>query len=308
MEGLVERELHRQLSLDPARMREPMRELVDAGGKRLRPLLTMLCARLGPEHDAERSARLAAALELIHSATLVHDDIIDGAATRRGRPTVNTSHGSRVALGVGDYYFARAAETLAELNRPAVTATVLACVRDVCRAQILETAARAEEALGEDFYLAVASGKTAALLIAACTGGAQLSAAPEAVVAALRAYAADVGLAFQMVDDVIDFEPGTGQGATGKPPGQDLRAGVRSLPLILACRGPRGGELRALLGHEGGVESAVGLVRASGSLEETRRRAEVLADRAVAALDAIPPGAVRDRLTELARHAVERRA
>ncbi|HEV3232583.1 MAG TPA: polyprenyl synthetase family protein [Candidatus Dormibacteraeota bacterium] len=304
LERLVEQELQRQLALDPEWMRDPMRELVEAGGKRLRPLLTMLCAQLGPDHDPGRSARLAAALELIHSATLVHDDIIDGAAFRRGRPTVNRSRGGRVAIGVGDYYFARAAETLAELNRPAVTATVLSCVRDVCRAQILETTARAADRLDEAVYVEIAAGKTAALLVAACAGGAQLSEAPPAVVAALRAYAADVGLAFQMVDDVIDFEPGP----TGKPAGQDLRAGVRSLPLILACAGPGGDRLTAALRRPEALDRAVDLVRASGALEATRARARALADRAIAALGAVRPGPVRDRLAELADGAVERRA
>ncbi|MHB8508844.1 MAG: polyprenyl synthetase family protein [Candidatus Dormibacteria bacterium] len=305
LEGMVEAELTRLLDQDPASVRLPMEELVAAGGKRLRPLMTMLSAQLGPAYDPRRAASLAAVLELIHSATLVHDDLVDGSAERRGRPTVGASLGPRMAIAVGDYYFARSAGILAELADDAVTLTVMRNVREVCRAQVLETNVRGASGLDQDVYMEIASGKTAALLVAACVGGAQLAGAPAAVHEALRAYATGVGLAFQMVDDVIDFEAG----GTGKPVGQDLRAGVWSLPVIVAAEDPSvGARLARMLESPTGLGDAIDLVRGSGALGRVRHRAEALAQEAARSLDAVPTGDARTRLIGLAELAAGRRS
>jgi geranylgeranyl pyrophosphate synthase len=300
---LVEDELQRQLAADPEVVGAPMGRLVAAGGKRLRPHLAMLTGQLGPEYVAERSARLAAAIELIHSATLVHDDVVDGSALRRGLPTVGSSHGNRVAGAVGVYYFAKAAAILAELGCAEVTRTVMAAVRTVCDAQIQETYGRAAAAVDVAAYVEIAGGKTGALLEAAAVAGAELSRADQEIVTAVREFAGRVGLAFQMVDDVIDFEA-----ATGKPVGQDLRAGVPSLPVIVALESPVGEELAAALADPAGVARAVELVRRSGVLDTVLERAETLAREAVLALAPLPPGEVRAELEALARHAVTRRA
>src|SRR5262252_8522752 len=174
---LVELELARQLLVDPEAVQLPMRRLVDAGGKRLRPLLSMLSAKLGPQGDPLRAAALAAAIELIHHATLVHDDYVDEAATRRGRPTVAAQEGALSAVAVGVYYFAKATRVIAELGNPDVTFTIADAVEAVCLSQMDDVRLRGRYPGDYAMYLRVVRGKTAALFTAACRAGAQLGGA-----------------------------------------------------------------------------------------------------------------------------------
>jgi secondary thiamine-phosphate synthase enzyme len=303
---LVEVELARQLMVDPEPVGEPLRRLVEAGGKRLRPMLVMLTSRLGPDHDPLRAATLAAAIELLHTATLVHDDYVDESPHRRGRPTVAAAEGAARAVAVGDYYFAKATRLIAELERPPVTATIAQALEAICRAQLEDVALRGRFPGDHDSYLDVVRGKTAALISAACVAGAELAAAPEPVVDALRAYGDRLGIAFQMTDDLVDFSS-----ESGKPVGQDIRERTASLPLIYAAEDVRvGAELRSLLetGSESveGVSRVVELVLASGALERVTAEARQMVRVAVRELDDVQLDGVRGQLVELAYSAVDR--
>ncbi|TMC35734.1 MAG: hypothetical protein E6J28_11545, partial [Chloroflexi bacterium] len=204
-ESLVELELARQLLVDPEPIASPMRRLVEAGGKRLRPRLVQLTSAIGPRNDPLRAAELAAAVELLHNATLIHDDYVDESTHRRGRPTVAAAEGAERAIAVGDYYFAKATRLIAQMGNPGVTSAVAEALEAICASQIDDVALRGTYPGDRDSYLRVIRGKTASLFAAACASGALLSEAKGEVVAALRRFGDLLGTAFQMADDVIDF-------------------------------------------------------------------------------------------------------
>jgi octaprenyl-diphosphate synthase len=302
---LLEEELGRQLRVDPEPLREPMRRLVEAGGKRIRPALVALTGRLGPDYDPLRTSTLAAAVELIHSATLVHDDYVDEAPRRRGRPTVSALEGPRRAIEVGDYYFAKATRVIAELGSPAVTSTIAEAMEAICVSQIDDVALRGRYPGDHDSYLKVVRGKTAALMSAACVAGAQLSGAQPVVVDRLRRFGDMVGVAFQMADDVVDYSE-----TSGKQAGQDIRERTLSLPLIYATEhNTLGGEVRSLLDGplgDGDVARVTELVKTSGALERVGLEARDLVDTAVNELEAVELDGVRSILVDLAYSAVDR--
>ena len=302
---LVELELARQLLVDPEPVANPMRRLVEAGGKRLRPKLVQLTAGIGPRNEPLRAAALAAAVELLHNATLIHDDYVDESTHRRGRPTVAAAEGPDRAVAVGDYYFAKATRLIAEIGNPEVTSTVAEALEAICASQIDDVALRGAFPGDHDSYLRVVRGKTAALFAAACASGAQLSEAGPETVEALRRYGERLGVAFQMADDVIDFSP-----SSGKPVGLDIRQRVLSLPLIYAADdGTVGPEvLRLLAGALGDAEvgRVAELVASSDALERVRSEARGLVDSAVHELETIELDGLRPMLISLAQSAVDR--
>ncbi|HEY7200106.1 MAG TPA: polyprenyl synthetase family protein [Candidatus Dormibacteraeota bacterium] len=302
---LVELELTRQLLVDPSAVQAPMRRLVEAGGKRLRPLLAVLGSRLGGEHDPLRAAVLAAALELIHDATLVHDDYVDEAATRRGRPTVAASEGAARAVAIGDYYFAKATRMIAELGNHDVTATIANAVEAICLSQMDDVRLRGSYPGDYAMYLRVVRGKTAALFSAACRAGAQLGGARPDVVERLTRFGDLLGIAFQMADDLLDYSA-----SSGKPLGQDIRQRVVSLPLIYATedatRGRRVHDLLAGPLDEEQVREVQELVVATGALDRVGEEARGLVAAALRELDEVELDGVRPELTDLARSAVDR--
>src|SRR6266852_1236134 len=172
LDGPRHRELARQLMVDPDPVAVPMRRLMEAGGKRLRPKLVQLASQIGPRHDALRAASLAAAVELLHNATLVHDDYVDESTHRRGRPTVAAAEGAERAIAVGDYYFAKATRLIAEIGNVGVTSTMADALEAICASQIDDVALRGAFPGDHDSYLRVVRGKTAALFAAACASGA----------------------------------------------------------------------------------------------------------------------------------------
>jgi secondary thiamine-phosphate synthase enzyme len=304
---LIRFELARQLTVDPDAVSAPMRRLVDSGGKRLRPLLVMLAARIGPRFDALRAAVLAAGVELIHNATLVHDDYVDESEVRHGTPTVAAAEGAARAIAVGDYYFAKGTRLIAELDEPGVSLTIARAMEAICRSQIDDLALRGRYPGDREGYLQVVQGKTAALIAASCVAGAQLSGASDHVVSRLGRYGELVGIAFQMADDVVDFSD-----RSGKPLGQDIRMRTVSLPLIYASEdGAAGAEVRRLLATEPAEEDiprVVELVRASGAVDRASGEARRLAGLAVAELEALDGelDGVRSHLVQLASAAVDR--
>jgi len=302
---LVELELTRQLLADPDPVAVPMRRLVEAGGKRLRPRLVQLTAHVGPRHDPLRAAALAAAVELLHNATLIHDDYVDESTHRRGRPTVAAAEGPERAIAVGDFYFAKATRLIAEIGNNDVTSTIADALEAICAAQIDDVALRGAYPGDHESYLKVVRGKTAALFAASCASGAQLSEATPDEVEALRRYGDLLGVAFQMADDMVDFSP-----SSGKPVGLDIRQRVLSLPLIYAAEDKQvGPEVRRLLAGSLGdaeVNRVTELVRSSDALKRVGDEARALVEGALHELEAIELDGLRPTLIGLARSAVDR--
>lgn len=304
-DALVELELTRQLLVDPEPVATPMRRLVEAGGKRLRPKLVQLAAGIGPRQEPLRAASLAAAVELLHNATLIHDDYVDESTHRRGRPTVAAAEGPERAIAVGDYYFAKATRLIAEIGHRKVTSTIAEALEAICASQIDDVALRGAYPGDRESYLRVVRGKTAALFSAACASGALLSEAEPEVVAALRRYGDLLGTAFQMADDMVDFSP-----TSGKPVGLDIRQRVLSLPLIYAAEDRVvGSEVRRLLAGSLGdedVERVTELVNVSDALPRVRGEAQALVDEAVREIESVELDGLRPTLIGLARSAVNR--
>ena len=304
-EALVELELTRQLLVDPEPVAAPMRRLVEAGGKRLRPRLVQLTAEIGPRSDPLRAAALAAAVELLHNATLIHDDYVDESTHRRGRPTVAAAEGPERAVAVGDYYFAKGTRLIAEIGDRNVTSTFAQALEAICAAQIDDVALRGTYPGNHESYMRIVRGKTAALFAAACASGAQLSEAGPEIVDALRRYGDLLGVAFQMADDMVDFSP-----SSGKPVGLDIRQRVLSLPLIYAAEDRAvGSEVRRLLDGSLGdaeVRRVAELVMSTDALQRVRGEAVALVDAAVHELETVELDGLKPILINLARSAVDR--
>lgn len=298
----IEARLRDVVAADPPAVGTPMEAMLAAGGKRLRPQMAYLASTLGDAFHVERASSLACVIEFIHNATLVHDDLVDESPLRRGMPAVHVAFGPQAAVRVGDYYFGRAAALLASLQNSETTRLIVVAVALVCQAQVEEFSSRGMDHLDEARYLKIVEGKTAALFSGACAAGAALSGAGTRAVQAMADYGQHLGIAFQMVDDVLDFSP-----TSGKTLVQDLRQSV-GLPLVYAAEDPRVRQgLTDLLGAaEFDAEAAVRLVQESGALERTMARAADFRDRALEALEAIPEGPARRRFEEIAVLAVAR--
>lgn len=283
-------------------------------GKQLRPALVFLagrvCGEVGPSHYAA-----AKVVELIHTATLVHDDILDGASVRRREPTVNELHGNEVPVLLGDYLYALAFHLAVELEDPTCARVFSAAVRVVCQGEITQCLHRGDLAWDEARYLTVIREKTASLYGAACRVGAHYAGAPPAQVEALATFGADLGVAFQIIDDCLDL---TGEeGIVGKSLGSDLDLGKLTLPLIhlLAHSGTGRGRLGALLEDlRGGTAPVPAEVLAAlrrefdldRSVNYALSQAERWVERGRAALARCPAGPARDAMDSLADYVLRR--
>lgn len=289
------------------------RHLVEAGGKRTRPTLTLLAAHLG---DPTRPEVLDAAVvvELTHLATLYHDDVMDSAPTRRGAPAVHALWGNNVAILTGDLLFARASRVVAGLGPQAVRIQAATFER-LCLGQMHETVGPRGDEDPVAHYLQVLADKTGSLIATSGRFGAMFSGCSREVVDVLVDYGEKVGVAFQLADDVIDLT--ADPEVTGKTPGTDLRERVPTLPVLLARRAAADGDtdatkvvelLDADLDDDDALAEAVRAVREHPVTDETRRQARRWADDAVAALDALPDGEVRTALADLAGQVASRTA
>jgi heptaprenyl diphosphate synthase len=289
------------------------RHLVEAGGKRTRPTLTLLAAHLG---DPGRPEVLDAAVvvELTHLATLYHDDVMDSAPTRRGAPAVHALWGNNVAILTGDLLFARASRVVAGLGPQAVRIQAATFER-LCLGQMHETVGPRGDQDPVEHYLQVLADKTGSLIATSGRFGAMFSGCSREVVDVLVDYGEKVGVAFQLADDVIDLT--ADPEVTGKTPGTDLRERVPTLPVLLARRAAAGGDtdaatvvelLDADLDDDAALAEAVRALRENPVTDETRRQARRWADDAVAALDTLPDGEVRTALADLAGQVASRTA
>jgi len=287
-----------------------MADLFAAGGKRIRPALVLLTARIGA-YDLDRLTPAAMAAELTHAATLVHDDVIDRAAVRRGRPTVAARLGDEPAIVVGDFYFAKAYEQAANTQSPEVVTILAGAVMKICAGEVRQQAIRHLYETTTDEYMQRIEAKTATLLAACCEIGALLGALDPGTRAHLRDYGRLLGMAFQIADDVLDYT-GT-EDEVGKPIGHDVAEGFATLPLMLAMEeGPVAGRLSALLrsgrelsGDE--AEQVVAIVRSSRGPQRAIERARSLAANAQRELVTIDGGEAVKTLSALAAYVVTRK-
>ena len=269
---------------------EASTHLIKAGGKRLRPALVMITSRAGEEGRKETDLA-AAAIELVHLATLYHDDVIDETETRRGAPTVHSKWGLEVAVLAGDYLFAQGC-VLAATAGGEVTGILSRAIAEVCEGQIIETTAVGDPSRAPAEYMETIELKTAALFGAGCELGASTAGASE-FRASLRTYGRKLGLAFQIVDDLLDLvgDPDV----TGKIPGTDLREGVFTLPVLTASeREPIVAE--RLAGGERDLAELLPYLRSSGAIESSLQEAARLSSEALEALDGLPEAPWTDAL------------
>jgi geranylgeranyl pyrophosphate synthase len=306
----VEASLRHSIEDDPEVVAAPMAALFEAGGKRIRPALLLLSAKCG-RYDLGRLTPAAMAVELTHAATLVHDDVIDRATVRRGRPTVAASLGDEPAIVVGDFHFAKAYELAARTDNPAVVGILARAVMSICAGEVRQQAIRFQYATGVDEYMRRIEAKTATLLAACCDIGALLAGLNDTERDALRGYGRLLGLAFQIADDVLDY---TGsEDEIGKPIGHDIAEGFATLPLMLAMEEPsvaHGLEHFLRDGMQLTVEEArdvVEMVRASRGPHRALERAREHASEARRRLSALGDGEAVRVLTALTDYVVSRK-
>ena len=287
--------------------------LIQAGGKRLRPRLTILAAKSLGECD-ERAILFAAMVELTHLASLMHDDIVDDSATRRGKPSVSARWSNGVAVLVADWLIATISHELIAQGEGTALGVITGAVRSMCEAELLHLEQRARTwELPEAVYLEIVRDKTGALMAAACELGALAGGATDEQTEALRAFGFAMGTAFQIQDDLLDL---TGDAATlGKPVGTDIAMGQLTLPVLYALENSSDGlldQLRAAVTVTSPDELDLPRLRAlvdeAGGLAYSQMAARRYTDEAVAQLASLPPGPATDALRELAERAIRREA
>jgi octaprenyl-diphosphate synthase len=284
--------------------------LIAGGGKRLRPMLTLGCAAL-LDYGGTRHHKLAAAVEFIHTATLLHDDVVDVSGLRRGKPTANRVWGNPASVLVGDFLFSRSFELMVEDGSLKVLKILSSASAIIAEGEVAQLTAQRNVETTEDRYLEIITAKTAALFAAACQIAAIVAERDTGVEAALEAYGRNLGIAFQLVDDAIDYV--SDADTMGKDAGDDFRDGKITLPVILAyARGndeTRDFWRRAMSGRANGdaeLARAGDLLRSTNAVADTMARARHYGARAIDALAGFPKGPARAALTETVEFAIAR--
>ena len=302
-----------QLILDQLHSRVPLVEkighyIISAGGKRLRPLVVLLSARACGADSSEQHS-LAAIIEFLHTATLLHDDVVDTSDLRRGRSTANALWGNAPSVLVGDFLYSRAFEMMVALGNMQVMQILANATNVIAEGEVLQLSKVRDANTDEATYMEVIRSKTAMLFEAASHSAAVLAGAKTDQTEALREFGDALGIAFQLMDDLLDYSGDAAE--MGKNVGDDLAEGKPTLPLIYTMR--HGTEEQAALVRQaiqkGGTEDITPIreaVTASGALDYTARLAQQHADRAIALLDTLPASEYRDTLEQLARFAVKR--
>ncbi|MBY5973482.1 polyprenyl synthetase family protein [Ferrimonas balearica] len=300
----------RMASKHAPRIPEVTAHLIEAGGKRLRPMLVLaaakMCGYTGPFH-----IHLATTVEFIHTATLLHDDVVDESQQRRGRPTANLLWDNQSSVLVGDYLFARAFQMMVEPGNLRVLDILSSSAAVITEGEVLQLSVAQDLTTSEDTYVTVVRGKTAALFSAATQSGAVLAEAPEEHIEALHTYGDALGIAFQMADDLLDYLGDSGQ--TGKNVGDDFRERKMTLPVIRAIAAADEEEMafwtRTIARGkqvEGDLDQAMALFEKHGTLESTRQTALDWSEKARSALQVLPQSELRDTLSDLAAYVVAR--
>ncbi len=300
----------RMASKHAPRIPEVTAHLVDAGGKRLRPMLTLAAARLFG-YTGEHHVRLAATVEFIHTATLLHDDVVDESAKRRGRPTANLLWDNKSSVLVGDYLFSRSFQLMVETGSLRVLDILANASATIAEGEVLQMTAATDLGTDENVYLQVVRGKTAALFSAATEVGGVIAGASDEQVKALFDYGDALGIAFQIADDLLDYQGDSK--ATGKNVGDDFRERKLTLPVIKAVAQATDEErafwqrtIEKGRQEDDDLQHALSLMDKYGTLDATREDAFEWAARAKVALDVLPDHEFRDLLGDLADYVVSR--
>ena len=300
--------IRRRLASDVVMINQIANYIISAGGKRIRPMLVLLFSSALGFAGRERF-ELAATVEFIHTATLLHDDVVDESALRRGRQTANALFGNAASVLVGDFVYSRAFQMMVSVNRMRVLEVLADATNVIAEGEVLQLMNMHDPDLSVDDYLRVIRFKTAKLFEASARVGAVLAEADAAVEESCAAYGRSLGTAFQLIDDLLDYEGATAQ--LGKNVGDDLREGKPTLPLLLAMERGSGAE-RDLIRHaiEHGeivrLPEIVEIVRHTGAIAATREAARAEADKAGQMLSALPASAFREALLEFCFRSVER--
>jgi heptaprenyl diphosphate synthase len=311
----VEELLHREVTSGYAFVTETSLHLIDAGGKRFRPLFTLLGAQMGPRPDADEVVTAAAVVELIHLATLYHDDVMDDATMRRGAQSANSRWDNSVAILTGDFLFAHASRLVADLG-PAAVRIIAETFAELVTGQMRETRGPRPDDDPVEHYLTVIAEKTGSLIATSGRYGGMFSGCTPEQVESLRRFGAAIGTAFQISDDIIDIT--SASDSSGKTPGTDLREGVLTLPMLYALQDDGQGDraaaerLRVLLARpitdDAEVDEALTLLRASPGVVRARA---TLAEHAAAAreeLTQLPDCPAAKALSALTTYVVDRTA
>lgn len=284
--------------------------LIASGGKRLRPMLTLASSRL-LGYEGKRQCKLSACVEFIHTATLLHDDVVDESVLRRGQDTANAVWGNQASVLVGDFLFSRAFELMVEDGSLKVLKILSGASSIIAEGEVQQMMTANDLTTDEDTYLEVIGAKTAALFAAACQISAVVAERPEIEENALAAFGRNLGLAFQIIDDVLDYN--ANQAALGKSIGDDFQEGKMSLPIILAYQ--RGSDhdrsfwQRTVGDLEQGPEdldTAIALLKQTGALDDAAKRAQHYADRAIDCLSLFPSSAARTALANVVEFCISR--
>jgi octaprenyl-diphosphate synthase len=304
VDGMIRQRLHSDVVLINA----IGEHIVGGGGKRLRPMLHVLAARAAG-YAGDAHVELAAVIEFIHTATLLHDDVVDGSDLRRGRKTANAAWGNAASVLVGDFLYSRSFQMMVELDRMEVMRILADTTNSIAEGEVLQLLNIGKAETDEAAYMRVIERKTAVLFAAATQLGGVLAGLPEDQCLALRRYGMQLGCAFQIADDLLDYV--SDADTLGKNIGDDLAEGKPTLPLIYAIQRstPMQAEIlrNAITSQRlAALDVIVAAIRSSGALDRTRARAQTHADAAHAALETLPPSKYRDALAGLADYAVNR--
>lgn len=306
--GAVNRTIVEQLSSKVPLVATISEYIIESGGKRLRPLMVLLAARsLGYQED--KHILLATLIEFMHTSTLLHDDVVDESHLRRGKKTANDAWGNAPCVLVGDFLYSRSFQMMVDVGSMRIMTILSAATCTIAEGEVQQLTNIGNPSISEADYFETIQGKTAMLFEAASHSGAVLANATPEQEEALKLYGRYLGLAFQLVDDLLDYQGNAD--AMGKNVGDDLAEGKPTLPLINAMeRGtPEQAKLIRQVIRKGGLEqldAVLEIVHTTGALDYTRARADEMADRALAQLEALPPSPFRDTMAHLARLAVDR--
>jgi len=304
----VDRVIQERLRSDVALVNQISHYIISAGGKRIRPRLVLLFANALGFEGPERHV-LAAIVEFIHTATLLHDDVVDESSLRRGRQTANALFGNAASVLVGDFLYSRAFQMMVSVNRMRVLEVLADATNVIAEGEVLQLMNMHDPDISVEDYLRVIRYKTAKLFEASARLGAVIAGADAATEEACASYGRALGTAFQLVDDLLDYEGDTQ--SLGKNVGDDLREGKPTLPLLVAMEQSTEHE-RQLIRHaiENGEEQRlaeiIAIVRRTGALEATREAARTEAQRARDSLKALPPSTAREALLYLCVQSVDR--
>ncbi|AZV44140.1 heptaprenyl diphosphate synthase component II [Peribacillus asahii] len=304
---LVEKELEAAIHADSSVLTEASLHLLQSGGKRIRPVFVLLAARFG-DYDIHVVKHVAATLELIHTASLVHDDVVDDADLRRGSATIKSKWDNRVAMYTGDYIFARALEMMSEINNPRAHQILANIMVELCLGEIEQIKDKFNFEQNWRIYFRRIKRKTALLIASSCQLGAIATGADERIQKRLFRFGYYVGMSYQIMDDILDFT--ASEAELGKPAGSDLLQGNITLPVLIAMKNPALKEIIKTVHEEMSKEDMgviIQAIKASGAIEQATRISDQYLEKAFRELEGLPSNKARKTLSQIAQNIGKRK-